>query len=633
LRAASHGVSAPTTPSTGARAEAIDVITNALAAVSAENLSVTELRAEIDRTEHAMKLLRDAAPHNGQSLRNDFLFESGLDDSIFSGVLEKFENDSPSYNQAMRGDDYKEWDASIDTEMDSLLRHETYEPIPEDSLESWCPVRRFATEVVNTMYALKRKRDHLNRVSQYKARIVVMGNVQKAKAAASSGVPLDCFSPTCRPTTFKTQCAVAMSTGRRCRSFDVESAYLQGVLPEGRKVYVRPPPGRQTRLNGVPLVWRLKKPLYGQADAGRIWYQTARSQLVDAQSFTASDHDPCLLYKIYESGTRIDISIYVDDAWVTDNAGTEADADIALFAERFAIKVTNDPKLFLGLNVAVTPESISISSAAYIEGLATKQLTRPVADYPKLATPYASDFIKVYEAAQLREHAVSPELVKKYGTKVGALIYTSPTTRTDCSWTIGMLARCLTFPTPELDLAADRVIAYLHQHRHDAVVFERGKSVDPVAYSDSDWAVHPSTTGWIIQMAGACVAYASKRQLCISLSSTEAEVMAASAAATEIVYQRGLLREMGVVLSSPTVLYVDNTSAIALVRNAKSCVRTRHIERRFLKIRELVEAGHIELRYVNTTDNRADILTKALPRADFDRHKDGILESVSRAEG
>ena len=197
---------------------------------------------------------------------------------------------------------------------------------------------------------------------------------------------------------------------------------------------------------------------------------------------------------------------------------------------------------------------------------------------------------------------------------------------------IGMLARCLTFPTPELDLAADRVIAYLHQHRDDAVVFERSAGVEPVAYSDSDWAVHPSTTGWIIQMAGACVAYASKRQLCISLSSTEAEVMAASAAATEIVYQRGLLREMGVVLNSPTVLYVDNTSAIALVRNAKSCVRTRHIERRFLKIRELIEAGHIELiDTFNTSDNRADILTKALPRTDFDRHKDGILESATRA--
>ena len=107
-----------------------------------------------------------------------------------------------------------------------------------------------------------------------------------------------------------------------------------------------------------------------------------------------------------------------------------------------------------------------------------------------------------------------------------------------------MLARCLTFPTPELDLAADRVIAYLHQHRQDAVVYRKCDDAAPVAYSDNDWAVQPSTTGWIILMAGACVAYASKRQLCISLSSTEAEVMAASAATTEIVYQRGLLREI-----------------------------------------------------------------------------------------
>ena len=144
-----------------------------------------------------------------------------------------------------------------------------------------------------------------------------------------------------------------------------------------------------------------------------------------------------------------------------------------------------------------------------------------------------------------------------------------------------MLARCLTFPTPELDLDADRVIAYLHQHRHDAVVFSRSDTgPHPVAYSDSDWAVQPSTTGWLIKVAGACVAYASKRQLCISLSTTEAEVMAASAAATEIVHQRGLMREMGIVLTEPTVLHVDNTSAVALIKDTKSCVRTRHIERR-----------------------------------------------------
>ena len=103
--------------------------------------------------------------------------------------------------------------------------------------------------------------------------------------------------------------------------------------------------------------------------------------------------------------------------------------------------------------------------------------------------------------------------------------------------------------------------------------------------------------------------------------------MAASAATTEIVYQRGLMREMGIVLTEPTVLHVDNTSAVALIKDAKSCVRTRHIERRYLKIRELVDAGHIELRYVNTVDNPADLLTKALYRVNFERHKATILHA------
>ena len=233
--------SAPTPASTKDRTEAIDVITNALAAVAAEDLTVAELRAEIHRTEHAMTLLRAAAPLNGGSLRNDFLYESGLDDSTFAGALENFENDSPSYNKAMRSDDYKEWDASIDTEMDSLLRHETYEPIPEDTLQSWCPVRRFATEVVNTMYALKRKRDHLNRVSQYKARIVVMGNVQKGRCVV--GCPARLFfaylppnhfqNPVCcrcdyRPPLPLLRCRECVPTGRaprRAQSFRPPAAW------------------------------------------------------------------------------------------------------------------------------------------------------------------------------------------------------------------------------------------------------------------------------------------------------------------------------------------------------------------------------------------------------------------------
>ena len=88
--------------------------------------------------------------------------------------------------------------------------------------------------------------------------------------------------------------------------------------------------------------------------------------------------------------------------------------------------------------------------------------------------------------------------------------------------------------------------------------------------------------------------------------------MAASLAACEIVYFRGILREMGVDMAEPTVLYVDNQGAVELSKDARSCQRSRHIERRHLKIREWVAAGEIKVVYVDMKLNRADLLIKSL---------------------
>ena len=133
-------------------------------------------------------------------------------------------------------------------------------------------------------------------------------------------------------------------------------------------------------------------------------------------------------------------------------------------------------------------------------------------------------------------------------------------------------------------------------------------------YSDSDWAVGHSTTGWCATYGNATVGYGSKRQQSVALSSTEAEIMAASLAACEVVFMRGLLREMGVEMDGPTLLRVDNLGAVALAKDRRSCHRSRHIQRRYLKVRELVALGEVKVEYVNTDANAADILTKALER-------------------
>lgn len=94
------------------------------------------------------------------------------------------------------------------------------------------------------------------------------------------------------------------------------------------------------------------------------------------------------------------------------------------------------------------------------------------------------------------------------------------------------------------------------------------------------------------------------------MSSTEAEIIAASQAALEIIYMRTLLREIGVKLDKLTVLYVDNSGAVELSKHRKSCNRSRHVQRRYLKVRELVAAGEIEVRWIETKKNISDLLSK-----------------------
>eukprot|EP00965_Chrysotila_dentata_P159855 5280682-Pleurochrysis_carterae.AAC.1 len=93
---------------------------------------------------------------------------------------------------------------------------------------------------------------------------------------------------------------------------------------------------------------------------------------------------------------------------------------------------------------------------------------------------------------------------------------------------------------------------------------------------------------------GAAISYGSKRQHCISLSSTEAEIVAASHTPAEVIYLRGLLAEMGREETQATPMYVDNLGAFELSKERRSCQRSRHVDRRDLKLREYVAHSSIE---------------------------------------
>ena len=302
---------------------------------------------------------------------------------------------------------------------------------------------------------------------------------------------------------------------------------------------------------------------------------------------------------------------------------TLADRELQIFNDAGYTLKLHEPDFFLGCNVSGdSPSSMNITMKAYVSQLATRFLPKPLAEYPKYKTPATRELYKSYERALRRETEPSAELLRRYGTKVGAMIYASPAARYDAAYAIGVCARCITFPTEEMEAHADRCIAYMAQHPDVGLTYDGGAPGASHLFgaSDSDWCDAHSTTGWSLFYGNASIGYSSKRQHSIATSSTEAEINAASMAAAEIVYVRGLLREMGGDVSEPTVLLVDNLGAVALAKDRTSCKRSRHIERRFLKLREWVAQGEIRVQYVNTSDNPADLLTKSLEGEAFVQH-------------
>ena len=146
------------------------------------------------------------------------------------------------------------------------------------------------------------------------------------------------------------------------------------------------------------------------------------------------------------------------------------------------------------------------------------------------------------------------------------------------------------------------------------------KNGDFKAYSDADFPgdseCHKSTSGIVCKYAGAAITWQSKRQTCVALSTTETEYVSAASAAKEIVWLKKLFIQCDI-NSIDYILLVDNSSAIKLIKNPQFHQRSKHIDVRYHFLRDLYEKGEINLSYVKTDDQIADILTKALPGPRF----------------
>jgi hypothetical protein len=195
-------------------------------------------------------------------------------------------------------------------------------------------------------------------------------------------------------------------------------------------------------------------------------------------------------------------------------------------------------------------------------------------------------------------------------------MYAATSTRPDIAFAVANLSQFMRNPGRTHWEAAKRTIRYLKATADCGITFgttDEGFEV----YVDADWGSQPhrhSMSGYVVMLNGGPVAWSSRKQPIIALSTAEAEYIALTVAIREILYLKLLTEELYDITISSIPVYSDNQAAIALASNNKFHARTKHIDLRYHFVRSYIKDGLFELRYCPTDDNIADALTKPLAR-------------------
>ena len=218
-------------------------------------------------------------------------------------------------------------------------------------------------------------------------------------------------------------------------------------------------------------------------------------------------------------------------------------------------------------------------------------------------------------------------------------MYAMVATRPDLAYAVGVVSRYMSNPGKKHWEAVKHILRYLKGTLDAQLTFGSTTSTDVEGYTDSDYAGNAdnrkSTSGYIFTYGGGAISWRSKLQECTTLSTTEAEYIAASEAAKEAIWLHRLSADFGTKnrTDRPTpTIYCDSQSAIHLINNLVYHAKKKHIEVRYHHIRELVTEKKLEVRKIDIEVNIADCLTKTLPDQRFGalRTKMGLRQATEQ---
>ncbi|KAK9681859.1 hypothetical protein RND81_10G032400 [Saponaria officinalis] len=211
-----------------------------------------------------------------------------------------------------------------------------------------------------------------------------------------------------------------------------------------------------------------------------------------------------------------------------------------------------------------------------------------------------------------------------YKQMVGSLMYLTAT-RPDIMYAVSMVSRYMERPKETHLLAAKRILRYLRGTTDFGIFYNKGAKSELIGFCDSDYAGdlddRRSTSGYVFMLGFAVVSWCSKKQPIVTLSTTEAEFVAAATCASQALWLRNILKELQFKQKYSNRLFCDNSSAIKLSRNPIFHGKCKHIDVRYHFLRDLSKDGIIDLVFCKSIDQVADVFTKSLTVDSFKKFR------------
>jgi len=343
--------------------------------------------------------------------------------------------------------------------------------------------------------------------------------------------------------------------------------------------------------------------------AGNVWHEKLHSVLVSMGFKRAIVEHSIWIYQ--RDGVRIIIPVFVDDMTIAAKSKEAIEHVKDQLRQHFKLRD-------LGVEIKRDRSNLTLSlnQHQYILDILARF---NMSDCNPVTTPMLAGQHLNAEMCPTTDKDKEQMKAIPYLQAVGSLLYLAIATRPDISYTVGVLARYSHNPGPAHWAAVKHLFRYLKGTLDLALVYKPVPNAPLfLTYTDAahgdDKDTGKSTSGYLVKMGTGAISWSSKLQSIVTLSTTEAEYVAAVSAGQEIVWMRQLLSEMGYSMDKPSKLLIDNQSAISVAKNPEHHGHMKHLDLQYFWLRDEVQKRHIHVEHQRTDEMPADLFTKSLAR-------------------